>query len=133
MAAAGGRQEGGREGGLAGKYRGADPLALDLLERMLAFDPAQRLTVAEALAHPYLAEAPRLLQTLAPVPGGVKEAERDGGWSKKDLIVLGDDLHWPIEEIRDRLWRCVLDFRKEGSEAGGKGTGESMQHMSQAF
>lgn len=33
----------------------ANPLALDLLERMLAFDPFQRITVDEALNHPYLA------------------------------------------------------------------------------
>ncbi|ONL96831.1 Mitogen-activated protein kinase 5 [Zea mays] len=30
------------------------PLALDLIERMLTFNPLQRITVAEALAHPYL-------------------------------------------------------------------------------
>jgi mitogen-activated protein kinase 7 len=29
--------------------------ALDLLGRLLAFDPAQRITVEEALEHPYLA------------------------------------------------------------------------------
>ncbi|KAK9473623.1 kinase-like domain-containing protein [Dipodascopsis tothii] len=32
----------------------ANPEALDLLERMLAFDPSERITVAEALNHPYL-------------------------------------------------------------------------------
>jgi serine/threonine protein kinase len=30
-------------------------VALDLLERLLAFDPAERITVEEALEHPYLA------------------------------------------------------------------------------
>ncbi|KAK9447149.1 kinase-like domain-containing protein [Limtongia smithiae] len=33
----------------------ANPQALDLLARMLAFDPAERITVVEALEHPYLA------------------------------------------------------------------------------
>ena len=34
----------------------ANPQAIDLLQRMLAFDPAKRITVEEALAHPYLAD-----------------------------------------------------------------------------
>jgi mitogen-activated protein kinase 1/3 len=35
-------------------YPGADAVALDLLARMLNFDPLQRIGVDEALAHPYL-------------------------------------------------------------------------------
>lgn len=31
------------------------PLALDLLERMLVFDPRKRIDAAESLAHPYVA------------------------------------------------------------------------------
>ncbi|KAJ3071146.1 Mitogen-activated protein kinase [Quaeritorhiza haematococci] len=33
----------------------AEPLALDLLERLLEFNPAKRITAEEALRHPYLA------------------------------------------------------------------------------
>lgn len=33
----------------------ANPLALDLLDKMLQFNPSKRITVEEALAHPYLA------------------------------------------------------------------------------
>lgn len=35
-------------------YPKASPPALDLLEKLLAFDPALRITVEDALAHPYL-------------------------------------------------------------------------------
>lgn len=39
----------------AQKFRGADPLALDLLEKMLIFDPRKRIDATQALAHEYLA------------------------------------------------------------------------------
>jgi mitogen-activated protein kinase 7 len=35
-------------------YPRASPLAIDLLTKLLAFDPSKRITVEEALAHPYL-------------------------------------------------------------------------------
>lgn len=35
-------------------YPQADPLAIDLLQRMLVFDPTKRITVIEALQHPYM-------------------------------------------------------------------------------
>ncbi|ONK69011.1 uncharacterized protein A4U43_C05F18350 [Asparagus officinalis] len=37
------------------KFPHVHPAAIDLVERMLTFDPRQRITVEEALAHPYLA------------------------------------------------------------------------------
>ncbi len=36
-------------------FPAANPDALDLLDRMLAFDPSRRISVEEALEHPYLA------------------------------------------------------------------------------
>ncbi|KAI8810017.1 kinase-like domain-containing protein [Cladochytrium replicatum] len=36
-------------------YPQAGPEALDLLEKLLTFDPAERITVEDALSHPYLA------------------------------------------------------------------------------
>ena len=40
---------------LHARYPGTDDTGLDMLRAMLRFDPSQRLTVAQALAHPYLA------------------------------------------------------------------------------
>ncbi|RWV80991.1 hypothetical protein BHE74_00046040 [Ensete ventricosum] len=37
------------------KFPHVHPTAIDLVERMLTFDPRQRVTVEDALAHPYLA------------------------------------------------------------------------------
>ncbi|KAK3865977.1 hypothetical protein Pcinc_028453 [Petrolisthes cinctipes] len=37
-------------------FRGANPLAVDLLEKMLELDSERRVTAAGALAHPYLAQ-----------------------------------------------------------------------------
>jgi mitogen-activated protein kinase 1/3 len=34
----------------------ADDLAIDLLKKLLIFDPEKRITVTEALGHPYLAD-----------------------------------------------------------------------------
>lgn len=34
-------------------FPAAEPLALDLLTRMLAFDPSKRISASEALKHPY--------------------------------------------------------------------------------
>jgi mitogen-activated protein kinase 1/3 len=33
-----------------------NPLAIDILSKMLVFNPARRFTVEEALRHPYLSE-----------------------------------------------------------------------------
>lgn len=37
-------------------FRDANPLALDLLKRLLTFDPEKRITIEQALLHPYLQE-----------------------------------------------------------------------------
>ncbi|KAH9604137.1 hypothetical protein KSS87_010477 [Heliosperma pusillum] len=37
------------------RFPNASPMAVDLLERMLIFDPSKRITVDEALCHPFLA------------------------------------------------------------------------------
>uniref|UniRef100_A0A803LT91 Protein kinase domain-containing protein n=2 Tax=Chenopodium quinoa TaxID=63459 RepID=A0A803LT91_CHEQI len=41
---------------LEDEYLWADPLALDLLRRMLVLNPTKRITVTEALRHSYMAD-----------------------------------------------------------------------------
>jgi len=38
------------------RFPGANPLALDLIQKLLTFNPSKRLTVEECLNHPYLEE-----------------------------------------------------------------------------
>jgi mitogen-activated protein kinase 1/3 len=38
------------------KFKGCNEEAMDLLEKMLIFDPLKRITVDEALQHPFLKE-----------------------------------------------------------------------------
>jgi len=38
------------------QFQGANPLALNLLEKMLVFDPRGRISIDEALEHPYLSD-----------------------------------------------------------------------------
>ena len=36
-------------------FRGANPVAVDLLDKLLVMDPDRRLTAEQSLAHPYFA------------------------------------------------------------------------------
>ncbi len=38
------------------RYPGADPKAIDLLNRLLAFDPQKRISAEQAIEHPYLVD-----------------------------------------------------------------------------
>ncbi len=52
-----------REGaGIRDKFRGSTPDGLDLLEKMLVFSPRKRMTVDQALNHPFFAEIRKLEQ-----------------------------------------------------------------------
>jgi serine/threonine protein kinase len=54
--------------------RAASPLLLDLLARMLQYDPARRITAAEALQHPWFAAAPAPAPPSAlPLPAAARQ------------------------------------------------------------
>ncbi len=85
------------------RFKGVDPDAIDLLSKMLVFDPKKRITAAEALEHKYL--APYHDPTDEPI------AEERFDWSFNDA-----DL--PVETWKIMMYSEILDFHEiEGAEA----------------
>ncbi|KAK4751394.1 hypothetical protein SAY87_004876 [Trapa incisa] len=80
-------------------YPDAHPLAIDLLQQMLIFDPTRRIRVTEALQHPYLAP---LYDPACNPPAQVPidlEIDED---MEKDMIrhmMLGEMLHYHPEVV----------------------------------
>ncbi|RRT70567.1 hypothetical protein BHE74_00017973 [Ensete ventricosum] len=84
---------------LANLYPMANPLAIDLLQKMLVFDPSKRISVTEALEHPYMSP---LYDPSANPPAEVPI----------DLDIdenLGEDL------IREMIWKEMLYYHPEAS------------------
>ncbi|CEH19385.1 mitogen-activated protein kinase [Ceraceosorus bombacis] len=89
------------------KFRNQDPVALDLLEKMLVFDPRTRITAAEALSHPYLAPYHD--------PSDEPEAEEAFDWSFNDA-----DL--PVDTWKVMMYSEILDFHNI-DDANGQAEG----------
>ncbi|KAJ2787008.1 MAPK protein hog1 [Coemansia interrupta] len=77
------------------RFPDIDPLAVDLLEKMLVFDHRKRITAAEALAHPYL----ETYHDEADEP--VAESKFDWSFNDADL---------PVEEWKVMMYNEILDF-----------------------
>ncbi|KAK6909415.1 hypothetical protein I203_103433 [Kwoniella mangroviensis CBS 8507] len=77
----------------------ADPDALDLLSKLLAFDPSQRIDVTQALSHPYLATYHDELDEPA-CP------EIFSKWEQVEALTT-------IEELREAITREIEEFREE--------------------
>jgi serine/threonine protein kinase len=71
--------------------------ALDLLERMLVFEPDQRISIEDALAHPFLAA----LHDVADEPAA--EAP----------FFFDDPEELPGDSAREAMWKEVLKFHPE--------------------
>lgn len=82
-------------------YPQADPLAIDLLQKMLVFDPTKRITVLEALQHPYMAG---LYDPRCNPPAQVP-------------INLDIDENWGEEMIREMMWNEMLHYHPEVASA----------------
>lgn len=78
-------------------YPNANPAALDLLEKLLTFNPAKRITVEDALKHPYLSlyHDPNDEPNAQPIPDDFFDFDK-----KKDDL--------SIEELKQLLYNEVM-------------------------
>lgn len=75
------------------------PLGADLAQRMLAFDPSRRITVEEALAHPYLAanrKTPR--EFICPTP--------------LEIDLSFEHEHYTVDVIKQLLYEIAMEFTR---------------------
>ncbi|PFH51897.1 hypothetical protein AMATHDRAFT_74594 [Amanita thiersii Skay4041] len=77
----------------------ADPQAIDLLNKMLAFDPSDRIDVPDALDHPWLAS----YHDIADEPECPQVFDK---WRAIERLETLDD-------YRDALWSEIEDYRRE--------------------
>ncbi|GAB4856273.1 Mitogen-activated protein kinase, variant 2 [Ancistrocladus abbreviatus] len=82
-------------------YPNAHPLAIDLLQKMLVVDPTKRISVTEALQHPYM----------SPLYDPRKNPPA------QFPIDLDIDEDLDEEMIRERMWREILHYHPEAASA----------------
>jgi len=111
---------------LRNKFRNADPQAIELLERMLVFDPRTRVRAGEALADPYL--------SLYHDPSDEPVAEEKFDWSFNDadlpvdtwkIMMYAISLYFSLdtESYADPILRYseILDFHNVDASNGEQG------------
>jgi len=79
------------------KFPEADPLAIDLMEKMLEFDPRKRITVTQALKHPWLAQ----LHDEGAEPSAPHEFEFEF-----------EEAQLNESKVRELLWQEMMQFHK---------------------
>ena len=86
-----------------------NPQAIDLLDKMLQFDPKKRITVEQALEHPYLAALHDPMVELASEPAPFEFEFEDEELQE--------------EQLREKVWEEMLSFHGESSFGKGGGSG----------
>jgi len=80
-------------------YPHANPLAVDLLEKMLVFNPKKRITVQEALTHPYLGSLHD--ESVEPAAEHIFEFDFE------------DDQKLKEDELRDRVYEELVIYHPD--------------------
>ncbi|TMW58129.1 hypothetical protein Poli38472_011717 [Pythium oligandrum] len=100
-------------------YPNANLLALDLLEKLLVYDPKKRLTAAEALHHPYLREAFRSMDSNTSTDedfAGYSAAEQ----AEDTFQGVIDDSHERVAEskeaMQDAVFAQICHFHPEAQD-----------------
>lgn len=78
-----------------------DPLELDLLSRLLSFNPNKRITIEEALRHPYVSEFHDQYE------------ETEIVCEKPIRIPIDDNVKYTVKEYRQKLYDDILKRKKE--------------------
>ncbi|KAM0996440.1 hypothetical protein ACFX13_006505 [Malus domestica] len=82
----------------AEKFPNVSPLAIDLAERMLVFDPSKRITVEEALNHPFLSSLHEINEEpICPSP----------------FVFDFEQASLDEEDIKELIWRESLRFNPD--------------------
>ncbi|GMI92074.1 hypothetical protein like AT1G07880 [Hibiscus trionum] len=82
----------------AEKFPDVSPVAIDLAEKMLVFDPSKRITVDEALNHPYLSSLHEINEEpTCPSP----------------FIFDFEQMTLNEEDIKELIWRESLNFNQD--------------------